>query len=329
MLRNITNECITVTKKKRSMVFWKGIVLCETVYEEQPYEIDGMSITLVECDNGTIEVLVKTPVSEGSYDYHVGFVFDNLMELSRFERTPFDPLNRGFYPLQSKLENGSLADITENFNTGRNRVYLDTNIMATIISAFFENHNRFPIGNELEETVFSAYSAKAIEMLNNNCNWLKTSKLIKFYVLSVLCQMRVVEDPFGEFLVIEYERVDFQANLRMAKHIDIRTNDIVISINGVPFDHLENQRGHFMSQYGLAFSKSFVMEESSQTIIEHILNNKGNPNEAVGKLIDLSRYNRSYSLSVNHKIISRENTSISNIVGFGTLDYEAYLSQVS
>lgn len=148
MRKNITNECVTLNRNERAMVFWKGIVLCESVYSEQPYEIDDMAITLEENEYGEIVVLVKTPVSDGVFDYHEAFSFEGYEALKRFEKSPYDPLNRGFYPLLSKLDNGSLVEISERFGSGRNRVYLDTNIMAAFIFNFFAEQRRFPVLRE-------------------------------------------------------------------------------------------------------------------------------------------------------------------------------------
>jgi len=307
------------------MVFWKGIVLCESVYSEQPYEIDSMVVTLEENDSGEVVVLVKTPVSEGHFDYHEALCFSGLDELMRFEKSPFDPLNRGFYPLQSKLENGSLVEIGEHFGTGRNRLYLDTNIMAAFNINYFAEKGRFPMEDEIEQAINEVYILKALFTFNSSISWIKKDKVICFNVLSIPCQMKVVEDPFGEFFVIEYDRVDFEAKLRVTKRLDVKSKDVIIAINDIPFDHLIHKGGTYLSQYGLEVGEGLVMDALGKEIIERIISSKCSE-DSVGKLINLNRYVRSLPFTVNQKVISRECVEISKIIGFGALDYEAYLA---
>lgn len=329
MLRDITKECITVTMNERTMVFWRGIVLCETVYKEQPYEIDEMRIMLEEEADGIINVKVKTPVIEGIHDTQIALEFSSFAELNRFDVTPFDPLRRGFYPLQSKLENGSLVEITDHFGSGVNRVFIDANIMASIISNFFLINNRFPMGDEIERLIYNAYNEKAIESFSTWGCWIEKGLKLKVHVLNTGCLFKVAEDPFGEFIVIEYDRVDFKAKLRMTKHLDVRTNDIVLAINGVPFDSLRYQDSYYISQYGLKLDTFFVMRESCKVIIEYILGKNGSLNQPVGLLLEMSRYTRGTMITTSHKVISYESTLLSSISGFGSLDYEEYLRKAS
>jgi len=307
------------------MIFWKGIVLCESVYSEQPYEIDNMDVSLEENDSGEVVVLVKTPLSEEHFDYHEAVCFSGLDELLRFEKSPFDPLNRGFYPLQSKLENGSLVEIGEHFGNGCNRLYLDTNIMAAFNINYFAEKGRFPMEDEIEQAINEVYILKALFKLNTSGSWIKKDKVICFNVLSIPCQMRVVADPFGEFFVIEYERVNFEAKLRLTKRQDVKSKDVIVAINDIPFDHLIHKGGTYLSQYGIEVGEGLVMDAPVKEIIERIISSKCSE-EAVGKLINLNRYVRSLPLAVNQKVITSECVELSGIIGFGTLDYETYLA---
>jgi len=324
-LKNITDECLTINMNGRSMIFWKGIVLCESVYSEQPYEIDNMDVSLEENDSGEVVVLVKTPLSEEHFDYHEAVCFSGLDELLRFEKSPFDPLNRGFYPLQSKLENGSLVEIGEHFGNGCNRLYLDTNIMAAFNINYFAEKGRFPMEDEIEQAINEVYILKALFKLNTSGSWIKKDKVICFNVLSIPCQMRVVADPFGEFFVIEYERVNFEAKLRLTKRQDVKSKDVIVAINDIPFDHLIHKGGTYLSQYGIEVGEGLVMDAPVKEIIERIISSKCSE-EAVGKLINLNRYVRSLPLAVNQKVITSECVELSGIIGFGTLDYETYLA---
>lgn len=325
MFRDITKECVTVTRDGDSILFWKGIVLCATEYEEQPYEIEGMLVSLELMENGSVEVDVKTPVDETIFDYYCAFVFKTLSELERFEKMPFDPLFRGYYPLLSKLENASLIDISDSLSNKRNRVYLDANVMATIMADYFELNSKFPVGNQLEKLIEIAFMEKWQHLLDIKGHQSNQIKNVDFEVMKGRYQARIEQDVFGEIIVIGYKTVNFKATLKLTKHLDVLSNNIVLAINNIPFDELEYTGGYYKSGFGVALPTDFVMKTNEQRIINMIIELSRDSEANSGVLIDSNRYNSTLKMNNYYKMISNQKTSVSSISEFGTFDYENYL----
>lgn len=125
---DVTNEVKTVvcpSSDVGNLLFYKGVCLGYIEYDNEPKDIEGMSVYFIEQSNGYFDLMVETPeIGSHSKDYHRSLSLSKEA-FTRFRRKAYDPLRRGAYPLQSKLEDGYLLDLTHAFNISESRIYVD------------------------------------------------------------------------------------------------------------------------------------------------------------------------------------------------------------
>ncbi|MBE0450699.1 MAG: hypothetical protein IBX70_07620 [Clostridia bacterium] len=329
MIKNLLNDCNTVTKNGVSYVYYKGVVLCGTVYEEHPSDIENMRIYAKKNDDETVSLVVETPVDYSTSDYHEAFTFDNEEEFECFLKEPYDPLKRGFYPIQDRIDRSAAIEITEHFGRKLNRVYIDSNLFTSFMISFYKSKTRFPDDSEVGSAFFDAYNLKSLELLQMNKSII-TERSVKFEVNGLFAQASIQEDEFGEFIMIEYEMLDFNTRVRVDKLFDSNSKDVILTINGMMLDYLkyDTVSGYSSRYIGKGIGTHFVMDSSSQKIISTILSEHSFMDDAMTKShkINESKRLRSKLIPRDFKIISREQHFICSICGLQILDYESYLA---
>lgn len=92
VLKDITEECVTQYDPEWGyVVTYKGVALWMTIYPDDPKDIEGNTIQLVDGDEDEpLTILGKTPVEgfEGSYDYSTYGDWDTLEEALEWLENP-------------------------------------------------------------------------------------------------------------------------------------------------------------------------------------------------------------------------------------------------
>lgn len=342
MNKSIIDECKTVTIGDKSVVYYKSVFLALTEYKEQPKEVEGLEINFESVDEegvevGAIDVVMRTPILEmgDNYDLHYAWSL-SAEEFKRFEKVSYEPQDRGFYPTQSKIDNGYFLDVTEDFSFGRNlRCYLEPNLMASIIEKMITGKIELPDNikfiSELKQKLL-----EALKLLENTSTTIEREGYVIIQYNSHTIRVSIFEDDFGYLIALEGEYLPFEAKFTLKLIKDLSSDDMYITMNDqvfamvAPSKHLSKLICSYRSlsvKYG---TLSQFMSASLLDIVNDTLNvDRGKYySQDMTELINTSRMNRGYELPEDIEILKTEKVDSRTIHGIQFIDFNEYCSDL-
>ncbi len=339
MKRSIVDLCKTVTVGARSAIFYKSVFLALTEYKEQPNELDGLEVVFElaaeeDIEPGTIDIIVRTPLMEMGDRYDLSYPFSfSAEEFKRFEKVQFDPLMRGFYPTQSKIDDGYFIDITNEFSIGNGlRCYLDSNLMASILDKMTTSGNDLPLKSDFIYDIKKKLIDTLAALTNSKTSIEREGYAIIEYK-SHHIRFSYYEDEFGPLVALDSEYLPFDSNIELKLIEDKKTNTYYITINDIVFDkftkadHIPMLNSTYESvsvNYGTI---SRLLKSNLRDIISTALNiDRGTTySRDLSDLINQSKINRGYELPDDTEIIKEEYVQTNDISGIQFIDYDEYI----
>lgn len=337
---NLKDKCKTVTRDELSVMYYGGVSLVYTIYEEQPSEIENL-VVMGEAGGGpNVDLLIKTPIdySDSQFDYHSPFSFESQSDFERFLKIPYDPLNRGFYPLQDRLDREQLIDCSMHIGVYF-RVFFDKRMINQC-----SNHETFT--PDLSSDIYRVF-VRHIVRNGNDEKFLKFDKTMIFHFNEksyrassheddtifhfneMSIRASLYEDEFGQLLVFEPCDLGTIGSVTAGLYIDEQSEDVIVSINGKVFDRLkyEDEAKAYHSSYDdiIIDAETFINEWS--TLVNKVMNTPAGESysEVVSKKINQSKLMRSTEIPDNFKIIETRHLKTEMLGGLSSLDYSEYI----
>jgi len=318
---NLKDNCKTVTRNDLSVMYYGGVSLVYTCYEEQPCEIENL-VVMGEPNGSCVDFIVRTPIdySDSQFDTSIPFSFESQSDFEKFLKTPNDPLNRGFYPLQDRLDRGQLIDCSMYIGT-QVRIFLDKSLIeqCSHLISFTPDLSRELYSNFVRVLVASRMHDK----------FLNTDKTTIFSYDDVRIRVSLYEDEFGELLVFEPCYVELFDLVKAALYIDDQSENVIVTMNGKVLDMLkyEEEAKVYHSSYNeILFDTEMFIHGWSELITFVMETLPGESySEEVSKKINQSKFMRTLEIPDNFILIETRDLEAKIIDGLSYLDYYEYV----
>lgn len=222
---DVTNECKTVVDASSeigNLLFYRGVCLSYIEYTEDPKDIEDMSVSFDQTSDGGYDLNIKCPIINAN-----GFDVSNTFSLTeaefdRFQRKSYDPLCRGVYPLQSKIDEGYVLDVSHILREFESRIYVDKVLLELLLQAGSQEND----GANVFEDVFKQISVEFAEMQSEE----KCTRFVELYKLQFA--IKRYEDFIGDVFVVEMSTIPLQTKVACEVLYQPETKEYYITING-------------------------------------------------------------------------------------------------
>ena len=317
---NLKDNCKTVTRNDLSVMYYGGVSLVYTCYEEQPTDIEDL-VVMGESNGSYVDLLVKTPIdySDSQFDTSIPFSFESQRDFEQFLKTPYDPLNRGFYPLQDRLDRGQLIDCS---------MYIGIQLRVMLDKFLIEQCSHLiSFGPDLSRELYR-YFIRTLDKSHKLDEFIKINKTTVLNYNDVNIRVSLYEDEFGELLVFEPCNLDMLNSVKAELYIDDQSEDVIVTINGKVFDKLrcEKESNVYQSSYNDILIDNEMFIRGWRDLITFVM--ETSPGESysveVSKKINQSKFMRTLEIPDNFILIETRYLDTETIDELSYLDYDEY-----
>lgn len=323
---DVTNEVKTVvcpSSDVGNLLFYKGVCLAYIEYDNDPQDIEGMSVYFIEQSNGSFDLMVETPViGSESIDYHRSFSLSKEA-FARFQRKAYDPLRRGAYPLQSKLDDGYLLELTHVFNISDSRIYMDKLLLELMIQTNEKSELYEDAFEEVRERLKAHISTFESEGLN--CHNLITS--------GHKCSIKRYEDYQGKFIVVEMSLIPIQETVPCEIQYEPKSKTYYLSVNGRVVDiyvEIDDKSIVGLSNPDIRVEKMVIEKLKPEKCLHVPFHKSGKKDFDVLKdaeVISTNQAVQGYTIPRECFTFNRYRARISEIEHLGMIDYRFLISE--
>lgn len=330
-MKEVKNECKTVTYNDKSYLFYNGYPLVRTIYQEQPKDLENLSVSFIYTnDEQEVHLQVKTPIyySETDFDYSTPYIMSKE-EFNRFQQVPFDPLDRNFYPLQDRVDNNYLVECSDELGF---RSYINKDLLDHYVNLYKRNDESYD-----RQSIYTML----LDLYQKEDNHLEVSdymgtvmdnfdeELVKrFYYGDQVIRAIKCEDVFGEVICFEPYNVLEVNELKIEKWLDWQTKDVYITVNGKVFNHYKRKGNVMFGSYNplvpIEDSVILLLDLSRFQDIIFLVSKHSMVPLCLGQYINRTKINRSKKLPGGVELLDYTIVQSNEINGFELNDYKEY-----